>query len=144
MTAKSGLQGRKQRETLFAQGGQIAANATKCVCTSKTAETARDLLLHLDHVQVAFSEVVEAVRKECLHLLEKWRALDSGRSHLCSIRQSLFPVCERPPHVVRVADQDQMRSHHVYSVHAQDKLKRQGEPAYASELDCVRYCLPDE
>src|SRR5947209_15488932 len=70
MTAKSSLQGRKQRETLFAQGGQIAANATKCLSASKTAEAARDLLLHLDHAQIAFSEVVVKIHAQIFQKAE--------------------------------------------------------------------------
>jgi len=53
MTAKSGLQGRKQGETLFAQGGQIAANATESLSPRQAAETARDLLLHFNHAKMA-------------------------------------------------------------------------------------------
>src|SRR5947209_4577101 len=70
MTAKSSLQGRKQRETLFAQGGQIAANATKCLSASKAAEAARDLLLHLDHAQIAFSEVVVKIHAQIFQKAE--------------------------------------------------------------------------
>src|SRR5438270_12657039 len=70
MTAKSGLQSRQEREFLFAQRGQIAANPAKSVCTSKTAETARDLLLDLDHAQIAFSEVVVKIHAQIFQKAE--------------------------------------------------------------------------
>jgi len=47
MTRKGGLQRRQQRQTLFAQGGHIAANASKGVSESLAAEAAGNFLLHL-------------------------------------------------------------------------------------------------
>src|SRR2546421_8804019 len=64
MTTKSGLQSRQEGESLFAQRGQIATNPTKSLCTTKTAETARDLLLDLDHAQIAFGEIVVKIHAQ--------------------------------------------------------------------------------
>ena len=52
MTSKRGLQSRQQRHPLFAQCGDIAANASKGVSPSQTAEAVGDFLLHLDHAQI--------------------------------------------------------------------------------------------
>src|SRR5260370_32230757 len=70
MTAKSGLQSRQEGESLFAQGGQIAANPAKSACTPKTAETARDLLLDLDHAQIAFGELVVKIHAKIFQKAE--------------------------------------------------------------------------
>jgi hypothetical protein len=70
MTAKSGLQSRKHRETLFAQGGQIAANATESLSPGQAAETARNLLLDLDHAQVTFGEIVVKIHAQIFHKAE--------------------------------------------------------------------------
>jgi hypothetical protein len=48
---------------LLAQCGQIATNAAKILCTREAAKTARDLLLHLDHTQIALGEVVLSLRR---------------------------------------------------------------------------------
>src|SRR5450755_94475 len=58
MAAKGRLQSRQQRKTLLAQGGHLATNAAKSLGTSKTAKTARDLLLHLDHPKISLCKVV--------------------------------------------------------------------------------------
>lgn len=52
MTAKSGLQGRKQGQTLLAQNGDIPTNATESVSARQAAETSRGLPLHFDHAQI--------------------------------------------------------------------------------------------
>src|SRR6266852_1338343 len=70
MTSKSGLQSRQEGESLFAQGGQIAANPAKSACTPKTAETARDLLLDLDHAQIAFGEIVVKIHAKIFQKAE--------------------------------------------------------------------------
>src|SRR6266568_6977557 len=66
MTSKSGLQRGQQRQTLFAQGGQIATNSTKRLCPSKTTETAGDLLLDLDHTKIALGEIVVKIHAQIL------------------------------------------------------------------------------
>src|SRR5258708_4557968 len=58
MTRQSGLQSWQERKPLFAQGRQIAPNAAKGLCSRQTAETARDLLLHFDHAQIALGQIV--------------------------------------------------------------------------------------
>lgn len=58
MTTKSGLQSRQERDILFAQGGQIAANAAKSLSPSHSAKTSRNLLLELDHAHIPLSQIV--------------------------------------------------------------------------------------
>src|SRR5713101_1958517 len=58
MTTQSRLQSRQQRQTLFAQGRQIATNTAKRLCARQTAEAARDLLLHFDHAQIPLGQIV--------------------------------------------------------------------------------------
>src|SRR5579875_1477571 len=58
MTREGGLQSRQERKPLFAQGRQIAANATKGLGSGQRAEAAGDLLLHFDHAQVALGLIV--------------------------------------------------------------------------------------
>jgi hypothetical protein len=45
MTSKGSSQRGQQRQPLFAQGGQIATNASKGLCPSQAAEAAGDFLL---------------------------------------------------------------------------------------------------
>jgi len=70
MSAKSGLQSRQERKSLFAQRGHIATNAAKSLCASKTAETARDLLLDLDHAQIPLSEIVVKIHAQIFQKAE--------------------------------------------------------------------------
>src|SRR5216683_8085519 len=70
MTAKSALQSRQERESLFAQRGHIAPNAAKSLCASQTAETARDLLLDLDHAQISFGEIVVKIHAQIFQKAE--------------------------------------------------------------------------
>src|SRR5712691_5887454 len=70
MTAQSGLQSRQERESLFAQRGHIAPNAAKSLCASKAAETARDLLLHLDHAQIPFGQIVVKIHAQIFQKAE--------------------------------------------------------------------------
>ncbi len=64
MTRQSGLQSGQERKPLFAQGRQIAANAAKGLCARQTAETARDLLLHFDHAQIALGLIVVKIHAQ--------------------------------------------------------------------------------
>ena len=64
MTTESGLQSRQQRHALFAQRGQIAANARKGFRSRHAAEAAGDLLLHLDHAQIALRQIVIKIHAE--------------------------------------------------------------------------------
>ena len=64
MTSKSGLQSRQQRHALFAQRGQIAANARKALRSRTAAEAAGDLLLHFDHAQIALGQIVIKIHAE--------------------------------------------------------------------------------
>jgi len=67
MTTQSGLQSRHQRDVLFAQGGQIAANAAEGLGPSYATEAAGDLLLHFDHAQISLRQIVGLSRQ--LHRL---------------------------------------------------------------------------
>lgn len=53
-----GLDGFNQVESVLVGGGQITADRTKHPRTALAAETARNLLLHLDHAQVPLGLVV--------------------------------------------------------------------------------------
>lgn len=53
MTSQNLLQGRKQRQSQLAQGREVASDAAKIQSPTPTAETAGDLLLHLDHTNIA-------------------------------------------------------------------------------------------
>ena len=71
LAKQSGLQGRKQRQALFAQGGQVAPNTRKGLCAPPRAEAARDLLLYFDHAQISLCQIVGLSRQ--LHRLPLWR-----------------------------------------------------------------------
>jgi hypothetical protein len=58
LAKQSGLQGRKQRQSLFAQGGQVAPNASKSLCASPRAEATGDLLLNFHHPQISLGQIV--------------------------------------------------------------------------------------
>ena len=66
MTTKSGLQRRQQRQTLFAQGGQIATNARKSLSSNQAAEAAGDFLLHLDHAQISLGQIIVKIHPQIL------------------------------------------------------------------------------
>ena len=70
MAAKGRLQSRQQRKTLLAQGGHIATNAAKSLGTSKTAKTARDLLLDLDHPKISLGKVVVKIHAKVFQEVE--------------------------------------------------------------------------
>jgi len=67
MTTKGGLQSRQDRQTLFAQRGQVATNARKGVSESLTAEATGDLLLHFDHAKISLRQMLS----QCLILLSQ-------------------------------------------------------------------------
>src|SRR5450759_2124849 len=71
MTAKGRLQSRQQRETLLAQCGQIATNATKILGTREATKTARDLLLHFDHPKIPLREVVVKIHTQIMQEAEE-------------------------------------------------------------------------
>ena len=66
MTTESGLQSRQQRQALFAQRRQIAANATKGLSSSQTAEAPGDLLLDFDHAQISLGEIIVKIHTQIL------------------------------------------------------------------------------
>src|SRR5512140_491962 len=70
MTTKSGLQSRQQRQTLFAQRGQITTNASKGLSESLAAEAAGDFLLHLDHPKISLSEIIVKIHPQILQEVE--------------------------------------------------------------------------
>ena len=67
MTEQGLLQGVEERSTLFAQGREIAAHATKGSSPSRSAKAAGNLLLHFDHAQVPFGQVVVKGHRQMLH-----------------------------------------------------------------------------
>ena len=58
MTKQRGLHGRKQRQTLLAHRRQVASDTTEGLSTGKCSEADGDLLLHLDHPNIALGEVL--------------------------------------------------------------------------------------
>src|SRR6266436_9479395 len=66
MTTKGGLQRRQQRQTLFAQRGQIAANASKGFSESLASEAAGDFLLDLDHPKISLGEIIVKIHTKIL------------------------------------------------------------------------------
>src|SRR5258708_8861299 len=58
MTSKGGLQRRQHRQTLFAECGQVAANASKGLSESLAAQAAGDFLLHLDHAKISLGQMI--------------------------------------------------------------------------------------
>ena len=66
MTTQGGLQRRQHRQTLFAQRGHIAANASKGVSESLAAEAPGDFLLHLDHAQISLGEIIVKIYPQIL------------------------------------------------------------------------------
>src|SRR5258707_12763560 len=66
MTRKGGLQRRQQRQTLFAQGGQIAANESKGLSASNATEAAGDLLLNFDHAKISLCEIIVKIHTKVL------------------------------------------------------------------------------
>ncbi len=58
MTKQDLFQGVEQRSTLFAQGREVSADATKGGGSGEAAKAAGNLLLDLDHAQVPFSLVI--------------------------------------------------------------------------------------
>jgi hypothetical protein len=70
MTSKSGLQSRQQRQPLFAQRGEIAANASKGLDPSHSAEASEGFLLHLDHAQIGLGQIVLKIDAQILQKSE--------------------------------------------------------------------------
>src|SRR6266849_7667339 len=66
MATQSGLQRRQQGQTLFAQGGHIAANASKGLSESLATEAAGNFLLHLDHAKISLGEVIVKIHAQIL------------------------------------------------------------------------------
>src|SRR6266705_210748 len=66
MTTKGGLQSRQQRQTLFAQGGQITTNARKGLGESLATEAPGDLLLHFDHAKISLRQIVIKIHSKIL------------------------------------------------------------------------------
>src|SRR5713101_4491140 len=112
MTTKGGLQRRQHRQTLFAQRGQVATNASKGVSESLAAKAAGDFLLHLDHAKISFSQVIVKIHPQILQegedgLLLFAQAIEQIASVTlfastpfprgsCGPRVRLIPVIEQP------------------------------------------------
>src|SRR6266702_5882381 len=112
MTTKGGLQRRQHRQTLFAQRGQVATNASKGVSESLATKAAGDFLLHLDHAQISFGEVIVKIHPQILQegedgLLLFAQAIEQIASVTlfaatpfprgsCGPRVCLIPVIEQP------------------------------------------------
>lgn len=58
MTREDGIQSGPNRDALLTQGSEVRANRTEGISAVQAAETAGDLLLDLEHANVAFSEIV--------------------------------------------------------------------------------------
>ena len=58
MPQQSGLQSRKQRHPLLAQGRQVTSDTAESRRPRQTAETARDFLLDFDHPNIALGQIV--------------------------------------------------------------------------------------
>src|SRR5260221_5049245 len=71
MTTQSGLQSRQQRHALFAQRGQIAANAAKGLGTSHATEATGDLLLHFDHAKISLGKIVVKIHAKIFQEAEE-------------------------------------------------------------------------
>lgn len=88
MTKKGLFQCRKQWNALLAKCGEVATNATKAPRPFLGTETARDLLLHLDHPQIPLSLVVikrhRQIQQEAEHIHFRWAKRSSRlRAGLC-------------------------------------------------------------
>ena len=99
MTTKGGLQRRQHRQTLFAQRGQIAANACKGLSESFAAEAARDFLLDLDHPKISLGQIIVKIypkilkaSSERLSAVSASDRADCERHVVCS-----DPVCQGEP-----------------------------------------------
>gem|GEM_PF-5983004 len=75
MTAESCFEGMEDRETSLVDGGDISADAGEGERTGEAAECARDLLLHLDHTQIAIHQVVVKGDAEVVHEGQNGRAV---------------------------------------------------------------------
>ncbi len=58
MTGKESSEQRKDVMPLLEEGREIRTEAASGLCARPTAETAGDFLLHLDHANVTFDEIV--------------------------------------------------------------------------------------
>lgn len=67
MAAVSCFQGSQKRASLLAHGRQVAAYTEEVLSPSRGPETPRDLLLHLDHPNVALALVVIERDAEVVH-----------------------------------------------------------------------------
>src|SRR5215472_15556535 len=81
MADQSLFQGSQQSQTLLAHRREIAADTAEGHCTSRGAETAGDLLLHLHHAQIALREAIverhgEAVQEQQHGLLVRGQAIE--------------------------------------------------------------------
>ena len=80
--ADQGLfQSGEPRHALLVQGREIASDAAEGHRTSRGAETARDLLLDLDHAQIALGEAIvkrhgEVVQEQQYRLLVLGKAIE--------------------------------------------------------------------
>src|SRR6266568_2773873 len=70
MTTKGGLQRRQQWQTLFAQRGQIAANASKGLSSCNATEAPGDFLLHLDHPKISFGQIIVKIHTKILQKVQ--------------------------------------------------------------------------
>src|SRR5436189_4895416 len=71
MPTKSGLQSRQERDVLFAQGGQVAANAAKSLSPNDGAKTASNLLLEFDHAHIPLGLVVVKIHPQVFQEAEE-------------------------------------------------------------------------
>lgn len=83
MTKQGGFQSSQQMQTLLAQGGKVATNATKRLGTSLATKASRNLLLYLDHADITLSLTVIKGQEMLLDQIDRdgsqsWSILDRG------------------------------------------------------------------
>src|SRR2546421_292509 len=87
MSQQGLFQSNQHRQALLAQGREIASDAAEGLSARHTAKTPRDLLLHLDHADIALGQTVvkrhgEVVQEQQHGLLVLGQAIEqiaSGR-----------------------------------------------------------------
>jgi len=103
MTTQGGVQRRQQRQTLFAQRGHIATNASKGLSESLAAQAAGDFLLHLDHAKISLGQISVKIYPQILQegedgfLLFAQAIEQLARVTLCA--STPFPRGSRGPRV---------------------------------------------
>jgi hypothetical protein len=67
MTKQDVFQRVQQSQPLLSQGREVSSDATKGGSSDERAKAAGNLLLHFDHAQVPFSQVIIKRHRQVLH-----------------------------------------------------------------------------